>query len=267
MSTLVGICGDLHGFHKREALAQFISETGVELLLAVGDLQDYRPFPIPTYFIRGNHESWPVLEEMARGLRTPANLHYLTDGTSLTIEGHSIVGIGGNWSPTDRVRPRHIPHAYLAKMTRTAPDIVLSHETPLLYANRPELCCEPLREALTQMRPRLWFSGHHHYFATETLGRTEIVSLGKYPDEWVTVRLERRQIGPALRHVPADRLAYAAAKARWRALESREKDLLLPLDRENGGGAIYGVTDVENPHAQAWFGRSWRPGRPELGPR
>jgi hypothetical protein len=258
LSTLIGVCGDLHGFHKREALEVFIAETGIELLLSVGDLQDYRPFPLPTYFVRGNHESWPILEELRVGSRTPTNLHYLADGMTLTIEGHTIVGIGGNWSPTDRARSRHIPHDYLAAMTRSRPDLVLSHETPLRYADRPELCCEPLREALFQMRPRFWFSGHHHRFATESIGRTEVFSLGKYPDEWVTFRLERRHIGPAVRHQPADP-GYAAARARWQALETQEKALLLPLDRANGGGAIYGVTDIENVHARSWFGRHWRP--------
>lgn len=252
MSTRIAVAGDLHGFHKRPALEEFLAIARPDLLLLVGDVQDYRGFAVPTVFVRGNHESWPVLETLRRGTRVVPNLRYLADGDILTIEGLSIAGIGGNWSPDDRPRPRHIPHAYLARFAQSRPDIVLSHETPNRYPERPHLCCEPLRAAAERMAPKLWFSGHHHYYTSEQIGRTSAVALGKWPHEWVTFEIERGRVGEIVRFVPPDREAYEARLAEWSQLEQLEKSILLPLDKR--GEFVYGVTDAPNEHATAWFG-------------
>lgn len=236
----VAFVGDLHGSHKRPALDQFVAEVKPDLMLCTGDIQDYRPYPVPLVFVRGNHESWPVLAEMASGTREVHNLFYLVDGKTIDVSGLRVAGIGGNWSPDDRDRPRHIRHAYLDTFRRTHPDIVLSHETPIRYTNRPELCLEPLRDALLAMRPRFWFSGHHHYYEEEQIGRTLAVSLGKWPDEWAVAEIDRGKVLDFRRHTPASP-QYLADKARWRRDEANQKDLYLPLDRRNGGGAVYGL--------------------------
>lgn len=253
MSTRIAVAGDLHGFHKRAALEEFLLATRPDLVLLVGDVQDYRGFSVPTVFIRGNHESWPVLDALRRGTRVAPNLRYLADGDSMTVEGLSVGGIGGNWSPDDKGRARNIRHDYVKRFAATRPDIVLSHETPNRYPERPHLCCESLRAVCERMSPKLWFSGHHHYFTTEQIGRTHAVALGKWPHEWVTFDVDRGRIGEVTRFVPSDPAAYEARLAEWIQLEHLEKDILLPLDRQ-GEKAIYGVTDVPNEHARAWFG-------------
>jgi hypothetical protein len=89
------------------------------------------------------------------------------------------------------------------------------------------------------MSPRIWASGHHHHWDRERFGRTEIVSLGKWPDEWATLSLDRGKIGELERFTPRDP-AYAALKAAWRAEEALEKALIFPLDR---AGRVYGTDD------------------------
>lgn len=234
----VAFVGDLHGSHKRPALEQFLAEVRPDLVLCTGDLQDYRAYPVPLVFVRGNHESWPVLAELQTGKRLVRNLTYLADGKTITVAGLTVAGVGGNWSSEDRPRPRHIRHAYLERFARTHPDIVLSHETPNHYPQRLELCLEPLRTALLAMRPRFWFSGHHHYYHEEQIGRTTAVSLGKWPDSWAVGVLEGGKVIDFHRHTPGDP-AYARNKARWTQEELRQKAQYLPLDRR--GQEIYGI--------------------------
>lgn len=252
MTTRIAVAGDLHGFHKRPALEDFLRIARPDLLLLVGDVQDYRGFSVPTVFIRGNHESWPVLEQLRTKIRIQPNTRFLADGEVFTVEGLSIAGIGGNWSPDDKGRARNISHDYLARFSQTRPDIVLSHETPNRYPERPYLCCEPLRAAAEKMMPRLWFSGHHHFHTREQIGRTSAIALGKWPHEWVTFEADRGQVTePVTFHHP-ERETYESRLFEWGLEERLEKDILLPLDKK--GSAVYGVTDVPNEHAWSWFG-------------
>ena len=256
MTTRIAVAGDIHGFHKRPALEDFLAITRPDLLLLVGDVQDYRGFGVPTVFVRGNHESWPVLEALRRGTRTTPNLRYLADGQVFTVEGLSVGGIGGNWSPGDKGLARNIRHDYAARFATTRPDIVLSHETPNRYPERPELCCAPLRAACERMAPKLWFSGHHHFFHAEQIGRTQAYSLGKWPHEWVTFEVDRGRVGPVTRFVHPHEPTYQAILGAGVEAELLEKGILLPLDKK--GDRVYGITDAPNEHASAWFGADRR---------
>lgn len=237
----IALVGDFHGSHKRPAYELFMSQVRPEVVLSVGDLQDYRGFKVPFHFVRGNHECWAVLEELRKGTLTRANLHYLPDGARLNLGGLSVAGIGGNWTPNEtKAAPRFIRHGYLAEMRRVHADIVLSHETPLSFSDgdhdgltRPEL-----RELCLAMRPRFWFSGHHHHFDIEQLGRTTIVSLSKWPRGWGWIDTDERN-GPVFhRFEPADRTGYEAAMPAWLAAEQRQKDILYPADKQ---GLRYGL--------------------------
>jgi hypothetical protein len=119
-------------------------------------------------------------------------------------------------------------------------DIVVSHETPIRFSNRNGLTLAPLREACERMAPRLWFSGHHHYWETEQLGKTTIISLGMWPDKWVVAEFDNWEIVKWWRFVPSDRATYEASMYEWRAASEEEKDRLLALEK-HGGDAVYGV--------------------------
>ena len=229
----VGVLADFHGDHKREALEYFLAQTQPDQLLCVGDVQDYEPYPVPLTFIRGNHEDWDLLAQLANGQLTVPNLYYLTDDERLTIGDLSVIGIGGNWSPTGKLAPKYIRPDYLARLRTQHADIVLSHETPLYFANgERERTLEPLRELCKLLRPRLWFSGHHHWYETETLGRTEIISLGKWPHEWVVLEIERSTVNWE-QWSPLDPTDYYSRLPAWQAAEEVQKRELLALERQN----------------------------------
>jgi predicted phosphodiesterase len=237
----IAVIGDFHGSHKRPAFELFLAEVRPDVVLCVGDLQDYRGFSVPFHFIRGNHECWAVLDELRAGSLHAPNLSYLPDGVRITLGTFAVAGVGGNWSPTEtKAHPRFIRHRYLEDMRRTHADIVLSHETPIRFSDgkHDELTLPALRELCVRMAPRFWFSGHHHHFDIEQLGRTTIVSLGKWPRTWGWLDTDERG-GPSFhRFEPADRAGYDALMYGWLAAEKHQKDILYPADKR---GIRYGV--------------------------
>ena len=241
MSTLVGFASDTHGPHKRPALELFVRESGIEHLVLAGDVQDYRPYPVPTSFWPGNHESWPVIAEMRAGTRKVPNLRCMRDSEVLRFDGVPVTGIGGCWSPNPAsVHPKRLDHDHLVALPRTHADVVVSHETPIRFSNRNGLTLAPLREACERMRPKLWVSGHHHYWDVEKLGSTTIVSLGMWPDKWIVVEFDAGYVKGWHRFAAADKDAYEAEMWGWREAADEEKDRLLALEK-SGGDAVYGV--------------------------
>ena len=151
----------------------------------------------------------------------------------MNLGGVSVLGIGGNWSPTGRVAPKYIDPGYLANLRDQRADIVLSHETPIHFADgHLSRTLEPLRELCARLSPRLWFSGHHHFYEVERLGRTEIVSLGKWPHEWVVLDIDRGDLAWS-RWAPVDKGDYLARLPAWTAAEAAQKDLLLGAERRS----------------------------------
>jgi predicted phosphodiesterase len=233
-SLRVGVIGDFHGSHKRPALDLFIEEAQPELLLTVGDLQYYESWPLPTTFVRGNHEDWDIIEGLEKGTLQVSNLSYLADGRRATVNGLSVAGMGGNWSPNGKQAPKYIRHDYLARFADSRADIVLSHETPMRPSDglHDHLTLEPMREVALRVRPQLWFSGHHHHYDVEQIdARTTFISLGKWPHEWVVMDLTPGKIENWHRFEPADLAAYHADKVLWHLAEEEQKRELLSLER------------------------------------
>jgi hypothetical protein len=198
-------------------------------------------------FIRGNHECWAVLREMDAGLRLPPGLAHLPDALPVLVGGLRVIGMGGAWGRTpDRIRQHQLGLDHVARLRSHRAEIVLTHDTPIRFSNGgrfAELTVAALREAVLAMAPRFWFSGHHHYWATEQLGRTTIVSLGRWPDEWATGVIENGRLEAVERWVPRSD-GYSKRKVRWQQDEQAEKSLLFPLDR---AGRRYGVADLGVP--------------------
>ena len=244
-----GLVSDIHGQHTREAIDLFVREAGIDLLLCCGDLQDYRGgYPAPMVFITGNHECFEVVDRMDAGDLAPPGLAHLPDAEPVTIAGVRVAGLGGCWSPSGKGGRKHVTQSGIDRLTRHHADIVLTHDTPIHFGNgQRERTVPALREAMLGMAPRIWAAGHHHYRDRERAGRTDVLSLGKWPHTWAVVELDRGRVGEPAFHVPADP-AYREHMERWRAWEAAEKELLFAIDR---AGRPYGTDEPGMPR--------WRP--------
>jgi len=222
----IGVIGDFHGSSKRAALRLFLAEAKPDLLLSVGDLQDYEDWPIPTYFTHGNHESFATIAAMDAGSYEPRNLVHLRDAQVMEMAGLRVVGLGGIWEapPTS---PRLLDRAAYDRLADISADIVVSHETPIHFDNGYlDKTCEPLRTLCEVVGPRLWLSGHHHRYGRERLGPTTILSLGKFPHEWALIEVSADGRLEISRFIPRERARYDEQLERWRAAARAQKNSL-----------------------------------------
>jgi len=219
----IGVIGDFHGSSKREARKLFLAEARPDAILQVGDLQDYEDWPVPTLFVHGNHESYQTIAAMDAGDYTPRNLVHLLDAQLVELGGLQIAGLGGIW--LDYPSPRALDQGAYEELADLACDIVISHDTPIHFRDgQVEKTCEPLRTLCQVMEPRFWFSGHHHYYDTEQLGRTQIVSLGKFPHEWGILEIATDGSLAFSRFVPENRVNYERQLIHWREMAKEQKD-------------------------------------------
>jgi len=116
---MILLVGDIHAEYRIffERVAKLDPQPTA--IFQVGDLggvgKSYPDFPIPTYFIQGNHENWDLLygkdgsvplyknnmpDEccVAEQENTPENLYQITNGSIVLIDGLLILGLGGNYS-------------------------------------------------------------------------------------------------------------------------------------------------------------------------
>ena len=185
---LFGALGDIHGdFPSATRIMERHPE--VPFWLCVGDVADaegrYEPFPAPLYWIKGNNENFDLI---AAG-DLPKGLHYIPNGTLLTLGDLRIAGLGGTHAPTMYDRPAaDLPHPKksTAKATELADrrrhfvredvdackaltdvDVFLSHEAPRPFRVHGGIDAgkTPINEVLAAMRPRLHLFGHHHRFS------------------------------------------------------------------------------------------------------
>jgi Icc-related predicted phosphoesterase len=163
-------------------------ETSKELIdfcIQVGDLggekTSYPDFPLPTYFIHGNHENWDKIEEIKEG-KGPKNLFYLQNGVPYEIDGLNVLALGGNHAPSkfhmkrsqllDNGR-RHFVNedvdACIVCIKKI--DIFLTHEAPSpyhrykVYQDGDQDIGKPIvSKLLKHLNPRIHFFGHHHNY-------------------------------------------------------------------------------------------------------
>lgn len=222
----IGLLADFHGSSKRQALTLFCAAIRPDLLLVAGDVQDYEPWPVPMIFVRGNHEDYRVIDALARGELAPRNVHYLPDLTVAEIAGLRVAGIGGISNTKDG--PRKINEAAYEWLGQQGSlDIVISHATPINFSNgRPHLTDGGLRLLAEIVAPRLWISGHHHYFDAERLGPTQILSLGKWPHQWAVLDVATDGTFFWDRFIPTSESNYAVRLERWKEAAKYQKERL-----------------------------------------
>jgi Icc-related predicted phosphoesterase len=164
------------------------------------DAGRYEPLGAPVYWIKGNNENFDAI---AAG-DLPAGLHYIPNGTLVTIQGVRVAGLGGTYAPTMyEVPAAELPHPAkrTAKATEAADrrrhfvreeveackqmrdvDILLTHEAPRPFRVRGvDAGKTPINDVLAAMQPRLHLFGHHHTFAESRVQGVPSVCLDRVP--------------------------------------------------------------------------------------
>jgi predicted phosphodiesterase len=236
----IAVLGDFHGWSKLEAFRLFLREAQPDIILQVGDFQHYEDWPVPTYFTHGNHEDWQTIAALRSGHYVRRHLHYLRDAEPVTIGGLRIAALGGvPRKGSTKDSPKFYDEAAYERMADLQNiDIVLSHDAPIHFRDgRRELTCEELRTLAQVMRPRFWFSGHHHHFDVERLPGTTLVSLGKWPHAWALLDLDEATGKIAWsRFVPADQADYDQRLERWNEIEKASRASINAMESRPGAG-------------------------------
>jgi Icc-related predicted phosphoesterase len=194
---IIGAVADIHG--DFDALDRAMSRhPDVPLWLCVGDLASASgAYPMPRarlYFIKGNNENFTRLAEWQQGTGEPMpNLHFITNGTAVTIGPLTVAGLGGTFAPTiydtpaallphtpSNDRRRHFVREEVDACKRLrGVDIFMTHEAPRPFiivdderpgrpARRRDAGKPAINEVLAAMKPRLHLYGHHHRFIEGT---------------------------------------------------------------------------------------------------
>ncbi len=199
------LLGDVHGESKenKEKLFQLIesNKKNIDFVIQVGDLGFYQAMPLPLNFVFGNNEDFDVIDAMIKGEMTFQNLRLIRSGETVLLRkgsnNLSLSGLCGNHAPNyfklkreelTGDRRRHFVNEEVQRcLSLTNIDIFLSHESPLgLIRKRGyDAGVHHLTTILKTVRPRYFFSGHHHDFAYRRIENTECYSLNLATEEYL----------------------------------------------------------------------------------
>ncbi len=197
MATLFGVLGDIHGnFSAVDRILERHHDIG--FWLCVGDVASANgsyPRPAaPLYWIKGNNESFDRIDEFQRGIDPIPNLHFIPNGTLVTIGEITVVGLGGTFAPTwydtpasslpakprDDKRRHFVREEVDACKSLGRATVLLTHEAPkpfwvtLPSAQAPakrwrrDVGKDAITEVADAVRPQLHCFGHHHVHASFT---------------------------------------------------------------------------------------------------
>jgi Icc-related predicted phosphoesterase len=148
-------------------------------------------FPVPIYFVKGNHEDFDVIEDIRKGM--VENLHYMENGKVYDIAGLRVGAVGGNYSEKyyhmnrrkiHGSRRRHLNHSDFSDLYLAGDlDLIVGHECPdgVGFINRhdgKDMGSTAIRELIETKQPAYYFHGHHHRYNEARIGETEVVGLG-----------------------------------------------------------------------------------------
>jgi Icc-related predicted phosphoesterase len=200
---LIGAVADIHG--NFDALTRAMERhPDVPFWLCVGDLASrtgaYPEVPKPLYWIKGNNEDFDRIAAWEAGEAQPRHLHYIRNGTAVTVGTLRLAGLGGTFAPTwfdtpvsDLPAPRKAAsvekrddkrrhfvrgEAVACKRLKNI-DILMTHEAarPFIVVDEPRAGAKPRRldagkpainDVLAALQPRLHLCGHHHRFIETT---------------------------------------------------------------------------------------------------
>lgn len=197
MSSLFGVVGDIHGNFR--ALDRILARhPEIPFWLCVGDLASasgsYPQPAAPLYWIKGNNESFDRIEAFRAGTDTIPNLHYIPNGSVVTVGPLRVAGLGGTHAPTWYetpaarlpVRPkddkrRHFVREEVEACKALGPaDVLLTHEAPKPFwidlpsstapskKWRRDVGKVAIADVADALQPRLHCFGHHHSAAAFT---------------------------------------------------------------------------------------------------
>lgn len=189
---LIGAVADIHG--NFDALARAMHRhPDVSNWICVGDLASrtgaYPEPPAPLFWIKGNNEDFDRIAEWERGNEQPRNLHYIANGTAITVGALRVAGLGGTYAPTWFDTPAaKLPHTPRDDKRRhfvreeadacrrlSTIDILMTHEAarPFILVDEGAAGARPRRrdagkpainDVIATLQPRLHLCGHHHRF-------------------------------------------------------------------------------------------------------
>lgn len=223
MSKIV-IAGDAHG--RWDTLLRSVKDLEGEVLIQLGDTgfypfpqradkkskqhdlheKEYLPYltgkkdlPLPTYFMKGNHEDFDFLKRLESGeIRIP-NLTFIPNGSVIEVGGTRFGFLGGNYGPgyIDRKtlqggKRKHFLQSELDQLAEQEFDVLLTHDGPTSEELRGG--CDPIRKLILKTRPKVAYHGHLHHAYETMIGDTKVIGLGKVGSNqrYVTVHDESR---------------------------------------------------------------------------
>jgi hypothetical protein len=195
--VIFGVVGDIHG--NFTALERILTRhPEVPFWLCVGDVASASgAYPVPAapvYWIKGNNESFDRIEAFRAGTEQIPNLHYIPNGTVVTVGSLTVAGLGGTFAPTwyetpaadlpakpkDDKRRHFVREEIDAGKRHRRADVLLTHEAPKPFwidlpsstspsrRWRRDVGKAPIAELADALRPRLHCFGHHHVHASFT---------------------------------------------------------------------------------------------------
>jgi Icc-related predicted phosphoesterase len=192
----IGALADVHG--SFDAMTRAMERhPEVPFWLCVGDLAsrcgEYPEPPAPLFWIKGNNENFDLIARWEAGEAQPRNLHFIGNGTAVSVGMLRVAGLGGTFAPRwFDVPARQLPHTpkddrrrhFVREEVEACKrlgrvDILLTHEAPrpfLLVDDRStggrrrgwDVGKPAINDVLQALRPRLHLCGHHHRFAEMT---------------------------------------------------------------------------------------------------
>lgn len=215
---LIGAVADVHG--NFDALTRAMERhPDVPFWICVGDLASrsgaYPTPPAPLFWIKGNNENFDRIADWESGASQPHNLHYIRNGTVVTVGPLRVAGLGGTYAPTwfdtaasalphtprDDKRRHFVRDETDACKRLGEVDVLMTHEAarPFILVDEGAPGTRPRRrdagkpainDVLAVLKPRLHLCGHHHRFVETTREGVQSVCIDRINRSYLVIDAE-----------------------------------------------------------------------------
>src|SRR3989338_2486074 len=202
---IVGVLGDIHGdFSTVSDIMK--ANSNIKYWLCTGDVADknldYFSPPLQLYWINGNHEDFEKINQIDRGLLKIPNLFHIPNAKAIKINGISILGLGGNYSPKyydverknlPKGRERHYTKNEVEKCTHIHNiDILITHEAPSPHLKfGKDVGRKEITRIIEKTNPKFHIFCHHHNFGVhEIIKGIKSICLDYPRKSWIKLNSE-----------------------------------------------------------------------------